>query len=316
MADTLVSKQSLVAAMDIKSRLDISQLFWEVDDFCQSFEAHCSQQLQLGSGGKPSFYRSRLSLSEVMTIVIAFHGSGSRTFKDFYTLQVLPYWRKAFPQLVSYNRFVELMPWSLMMLCCFLQTRRGEITGISFIDSTPIEVCHPCRSNSHQVFEGLVGWGKNAMGWHYGFKLHLIINERGELLAFKLTAGNVDDRKPVPEMTEGLFGKLFGDRGYISQELFEQLYDRSLELITRYKKGMKQKLVKLWDRLMLRKRSLIETVNDQLKNILQIEHSRHRSIWNFLVNLLSGLIAYTYLPKKPSLDLEYKDLQALPPALV
>ena len=301
--------------MEIKSRLDISQLFWEVDEFSQAFEAHCSQALKLSNGEPPVVYRSRLSISEVTTIVIAFHGSGYRTFKEFYTLQVLPHWRSAFPHLVSYNRFVELMPWSMMLLCCFLNTRRGEVTGISFINSTPIEVCHPCRSKSHRVFEGLVGWGKNSVGWHYGFKLHLMIDERGELLAFKLTPGNVDDRKPVPEMAQGLFGKLFGDRGYISQALFEQLYQQGLELVTRYKKNMKQKLVKLIDKILLRKRSIIETVNDQLKNILQIEHSRHRSIWNFMVNLLSGLVAYTYLPTKPSLDLEVKGLKALPPAL-
>ena len=153
------------------------------------------------------------------------------------------------------------------------------------------------------------------MGWHYGFKLHLIINDRGELLAFKLTPGNTDDRQPVPDLPKDLLGKLFGDRGYISQELFEQLYERGLQLITRHKKNMKQKLVKIIDKILLRKRSLIETVNDQLKNISQIEHSRHRSVWNFLVNLLAGLIAYTYLPKKPSLDLEPKGLPALPPAL-
>ncbi len=258
---------------------------------------------------------SRLSLSEVMTIVIAFHGSGFKTFKEFYTLQVLPHWKKAFPKLVSYNRFVELMPWCLMLLCCFLQTRRGEVTGISFIDSTPIEVCHPCRSRSHKVFKELAGWGKNSMGWHYGFKLHLIINDKGELLAFKLTPGNVDDRKPVPEMTQNIIGQLFGDRGYISQELFEELYERQLQLITRYKKNMKQSVVKLIDKIMLRKRALIETVNDQLKNISQIEHSRHRSVWNFLVNLLAGLTAYSYLPQKPSLDLEPKALAALPPAV-
>ena len=157
--------------------------------------------------------------------------------------------------------------------------------------------------------------GKNSVGWHYGFKLHLIINDRGELLAFKLTSGNTDDRKPVPDLTKDLIGKLFGDRGYISQELFEELYDRGLQLITRYKKNMKQKLVKLIDKILLRKRSLIETVNDQLKNISQIEHSRHRSVWNFLVNLFAGLIAYTYLPKKPHLDLEPKGLPTLPAAV-
>jgi hypothetical protein len=136
-------------------------------------------------------------------------------------------------------------------------------------------------------------------------------------------ARNVDDRKPVPEMTQDIFGKLFGDwlrqreahRGYISQDLFEKLYEQQLKLITRYKKNMKQKLVKLIDKILLRKRALIETVNDQLKNIFQIEHSRHRSIWNFLVNLMAGLIAYTYLPNKPSIDLEPKELLALPPAV-
>ena len=117
---------------------------------------------------------------------------------------------------MSYTRFIELMPWALMLLCCFLHTRRGEVTGISFIDPTPLEVCHPNRANAHRVFEGIVGWGKNSMGWHYGFKLHLIINDRGELLAFKVTPGNVDDRKPSPDLTNGLLGKLFGDRGYIS----------------------------------------------------------------------------------------------------
>ena len=155
---------------------------------------------------------------------------------------------------------------------------------------------------------------KTRAWWHYGFKLHLIINDRGELLAFKLTPGNVDDRKPLPEMAQGIFGKLFGDRGYISQDLFEKLYEQQLQLITRYKKNMKQKLVKLIDKILLRKRALIETVNDQLKNIFQIEHSRHRSIWNFLVNLMAGLIAYTYLPNKPSIDLKPKELLALPSA--
>jgi hypothetical protein len=303
-------------AMDIKNHLDITEIFCQLDDFYQTFECHYQQQPLLMGTEQPRFYRSRMSLSEVMTIVIAFHGSGFRTFKDFYTLQVLPDWRPAFPMLVSYNRFVELMPWALLLLCCFLHTRRGEITGISFIDSTPIEVCHPCRSKSHQVFEGLVGWGKNSMGWHYGFKLHLIINDRGELLAFKLTPGNVDDRTPVPDMAEDLFGKLFGDRGYLSQALFETLFEQGLELITRHKKNMKQKLVKLMDKILLRKRALIETVNDQLKNICQIEHSRHRSVWNFMVNILAGLIAYTYQPKKPSLDLGPNGLAALPPAIL
>jgi hypothetical protein len=143
--------------------------------------------------------------------------------------------QEAFPQLVSYNRFVELMPWSMMLLCYFLQTRKGEVTGISFIDSTPIDVCSSSRSYSHRVFKGLVRWSKNLVAWHYGFKLHLIINDKGELLAFKLTSGNTDDRQPVRDLTSDIIGKLFGDRGYISHTLFEQLYEQGLKLITRRK---------------------------------------------------------------------------------
>jgi len=171
----------------IVSQLDVTQIFCDVDDFCSSWERFWAETPQLPSMISERRNKSRMHLSEVMTILIAFHGSGYRTFKQFYTLQVLPHWRKAFPNLVSYTRFIELMPWSLMLLCCFLHTRTGEMTGISFIDSTPITVCHRCRASSHKVFEGLVKWGKNSVGWYFGFKLHLVINEYGELLAFKLT---------------------------------------------------------------------------------------------------------------------------------
>jgi hypothetical protein len=147
--------------------------------------------------------------------------------------------------------------------------------------------------------------------WFYGFKLHLIINDQGELLAFYLPPGNVDDRKPVPKLAD-LFGKLFGDRGYVSQELQELLREEGVELITRVKKNMKNRLMSMFDYLMLRKRALIETVNDQLKNICQIEHTRHRSIANFCVNVESSLIAYTFKEKLASLNIWVKDLEQLP----
>jgi len=300
---------------NIVSHLDITRIFCEVDDFCQSFEQHWQEQPMLPSMLGERKSRSRMKLSEVMTIAIAFHGSGYKTFKDFYTLTVIPFWRKAFPHLVSYTRFVELMPWTMMLLCCFLHTRKGEVTGISFIDSTPINVCVTCRAHAHKVFKGMVNWGKNSVGWHFGFKLHLIVNDKGELLAFKLTPANVDDRQPVPEMAQDIFGQLFGDRGYISQKLFEKLYEQGLQLITKRKKNMKNCLVKLIDKILLRKRAIIESVNDQLKNISQIEHSRHRSFFNFLVNLLAGLVAYTYHETKPALDLLFKGLPALPPSI-
>jgi hypothetical protein len=295
------------------ARLDLTQIFCDVDDFYREFERFCERAIpRLPCDGQPKGYQSRLSISEVMTIVIAFHGSGYRTFKDFYKQKVLADWRDAFPNLVSYGRFVELMPWSFMALVGFLNTCCfGEVTGISFIDSTSVAVCHVKRAKAHKTFKGLAGWGKSSVGWYFGFKLHLIINDLGELLAVSLTPGNTDDRKPVPEMTQDLVGKLFGDRGYISQALFESLFERGLELITKCRKNMKNALMPLLDKILLRKRPIIETVNDQLKNLCQIEHSRHRSPFNFLVNLVSGLIAYAYHPDKPSLGIPNDELKAL-----
>jgi hypothetical protein len=220
-----------------------------------------------------------------------------------------------FPRLVSYNRFVELMPRVLVPLWFYLHSRKGQVTGISFIDSTPIAVCHNRRISSHKVFAGIAQRGKTSMGWFYGFKLHLLINEHGEILAFSITAGNVDDRKPVAQMTEKVWGKVFGDKGYISAKLLMELFAEGVELITRIRRNMKQKLMPMLDKILLRKRALIEVVNDQLKNISQIEHTRHRSVANFLVNVVSGLIAYSHQDKKPSLNLTADD-KALVPAVL
>lgn len=224
----------------------------------REFERFCERNIpRLPFDGQPKRYQSKLSISEVMTIVIAFHGSGYRTFKDFCKGKVLADWQDTFPNLVSYGRFIELMLWSIMPLVSFLNRRcLGEVTGISFIDSTSVAVCHLKRAKVHRTFKGLAGWGKSSVGWYFGFKLHLIINHQGELLA-ALTPGNTDDRKPVPQMTKTLFGKLFGDRGYISQSLFESLFERGLELITKRRKNMKNSLMPLLDKILLRKRPII-----------------------------------------------------------
>ena len=149
------------------------------------------------------------------------------------------------------------------------------------------------------------------MGWFYGFKLHLIINHVGELVAFALTPGNVDDRTPLPEMLQRVFGKVFGDKGYLSQTLRDNLRDIGIDLITSIRRNMKPQLMPLYDRLLLRRRSVIETINDQLKNIAQIEHSRHRSANNFFVNLMAGLIAYCLRPNKPTVQLDPSEYQSL-----
>jgi hypothetical protein len=250
---------------------------------------------------------STLCLSEVMTIITLFHASGYRNSKAYYTGHVLKHLSWAFPRLVSYNRFVELMPGALVPLCGYLQSRKGECSGISFIDSTSLKVCHNRRIHSHQAFAGCAERGKTSVDWFYGFKLHLVINDCGELLSLRLTPGNTDDRRPVPELVKGLFGKLFGDKGYVSGPLFEALYDEGVQLVTKLKRGMRNRLLPLLDKIMLRKRAIIESVNDQLKNISQIEHSRHRSVANCFVNLLGGLIAYTWREKKPSLNIRIKE---------
>jgi transposase len=237
-----------------------------------------------------------------MTILIHFHQSHYRDFKAFYIGHVLAHLRPDFPRLVSYSRFVSLIPSVLIPLAAYLETRRGLCNGLSFVDSTKLIVCHNRRIKQHRVFVGLAERGKDSVDWFYGFKLHLVANDEGELLACRLTPGNVDDRRPLPHMAEGLFGKLIGDKGYLSKDLVAWLLERGVELLTPIKRNMKPRLVRLNDKLLLRKRVLIETINDQLKNISQIEQSRHRSPANFLVNVLAGLLAYCHQPKKPSLQ--------------
>jgi Transposase DDE domain len=201
--------------------MDIVTIFCDIDDFCRSFLAREHPQ-RLAPAGPKKRRASSLSLSEVMTILVWFPASHYRTFKHYYWDSVLSGKRAEFPGLPSSTRFVELIPMTLLPLCAYLQTRKGQTTGIQFIDSLPIRVCHNQRIGSHRVFAGLAQRGKGSMGWFYGFKLHLVINEQGELLAFALTPGNRDDRRPVKKLVRHLWGKLFGDRGYISRELFEQ----------------------------------------------------------------------------------------------
>jgi hypothetical protein len=289
----------------------ILPLFSDIDDFCQSFEPAFKVK-QLESGLRQRQRQTTLALSEVMTLIVWFQQSGFRTFKAYYLKEVCQHLRDEFPHLVSYNRFLELMPSALVPLCAYLQTRKGKTAGIAFIDSLPIAVCHNRRISSHKVFANLAERGHSSVDWFYGFKLHLIVNDQGELLAFYLTPGNVDDRQPVPKLAKDLFGKLFGDRGYISQKLQEVLSQQNLQLVTKIRKNMKQRLLTVFDQILLRKRALIETINDQLKNICQIEHSRHRSRANFCVNVVAALIAYTFKEKKPSLNIRVKELEQLP----
>ena len=283
----------------------LDALFCDVDDFCLAFEPEWQKKLLIHGGRKRRRAKS-LSLSEIMTILITFHQSHYRNFKHFYLDYVKQHWYSAFPRLPSYQRFVEWTPSTLIPLCVYLKSCFGNPTGIGFVDATSLKVCHNRRIKRHKVFDGLAQRGKTSVDWFFGFKLHLVVNEVGQILNAQLTPGNVDDRRPIPELLQDLFGKFFADKGYVSQKLSHQLLEEyGIQFFAKPKRNMNNKLMCLHDKLLSRQRSIIETINDQLKNISQIEHSRHRSAVNFCVNVLCGLIAYCHQPKKPSLRLDW-----------
>jgi transposase len=280
----------------------LTELFCLMDDFCRLFEPAFKPRL-LCSGKRTRRRQCELSLAELMTLTVLFHQLRFRQFKAFYLGYACRHLRAEFPKLPSYQRGVELMPRCAAPLAALFQMLRGECDGISITDSTALAACDNKRIHRHRVFEGHAGRGKTSMGWFYGFKLHIIVNSKGELLRIKLTPGNTDDRKPMPEMGDGLFGQLFADKGYIAQWLTKALADKGIQLVTTLKKNMKPVPRTDFEKAILRRRSLVETVFDELKNLCQIEHTRHRSVSNFLVNLMAGVIAYCLSDTKPTLNL-------------
>jgi hypothetical protein len=281
----------------------ITEIFYLTDEFCKDFEKTISKHTL---GNEPR-RKPKMSQSEVITIMILFHYGSFKNMKHFYEYFVKQHLKSEFPQTVSYNRFVELMQSVILPMTMFLKTCcLGNCTGISFIDSTSVSVCKNKRIPRHKVFDGIAQRGKTTMGYFYGFKLHFIINDKGEILSFVITPGNVDDREPLKDkkFIEKIKGKLYADKGYISQKITEVLFVDGLHLITHIRNNMKNVLMEMKDKILLRKRSVIETINDELKNICSIEHSRHRSFENFITNLVSGLIAYSFFSKKPAIKYE------------
>ena len=251
-----------------------------------------------------------MSESEIITILICFHMGQFRNFKHYYLNHIATTLASDFPELLSYSRFIQIEHRVVIPLLMFIRLIGfGSCTGISFVDSTKIAVCHNKRIKSNKVFKGMAEIGKGTMGWFYGFKLHLVCNDRGELLNFCLTKGNVDDRNPevFNVLSRKLFGDLFADKGYISKHLFETLWNDGIHLVTGIKSNMKNQLMGMREKILLRKRSVIETINDELKNICQIEHSRHRGQANFLMNLTSGIAAYCLFDKKPSIKFDMEE---------
>lgn len=281
----------------------VTELFCVIDEFCKYFESENAGKMFLSDDGRKRRNRkASLSDSEIMTILLYFHFGSFRNFKHYYMFLIKGTLKSYFPNAVSYNRFVELESRVFFPLMFFLNLRAfGRCTGITFVDSTMIPVCHNLRRYANKVFKGMATDGKGTMGWCHGFKLHLACNDRGEIVAFLLTGANVSDKDPevfkVP--ARRLYGKLFADKGYISQKLFDFLFEDGIQLVTGLRVNMKNKLMPFHDRVMLRKRYIIETINDMLKNKDQIVHTRHRSLSNFIMNLISALGAYCFFDNKP-----------------
>ena len=275
-------------------------LFTCLDDFAKSYEDW--EHHNLIPNPRQRNRKGKLSLSEMLFIMVFFHLSGFRCFKLYYLYGVCRHYRNLFGDLPSYGRFVTLQPRLFMPLCLLLHHLSGETSGIYIADSTTLPVCHNRRINRNKTFEGLAARGRSSMGWFYGFKLHVIINDRGEIMALKITPGNIDDRVVMEAMTKGLKGKLFADKGYISKKLFAALWSRGLHLITGIRKTMKNYLMPIIDKLLLRRRFIVETVFDALKSQFGLVHTRHRSPTNAMVHIMSCVAAYQISPNKPKIN--------------
>jgi hypothetical protein len=276
---------------------DFTAIYCLVDDFIKDFN---NNLITINSSKSKPGVSNYLSISEVLTIIIGYYDSCCDCFKHYYQQVIMRYHTTDF-KLVSYEHFTKLIGRSLPYLTILLHHLLKQCTGLSFVDSTSIAVCKNYRIYSHKVFKAVAARSKTTKGWFFGLKLHLIIDPEGNLIKVSFSSGNKDDRKGLKGMIAGIFGKMYADRGYISQELFEHLYDNGIQLITRVKKNMKNVLMSFTDKVMLLKRALIETVIGKLKFLDKLEHSRHRSVLNAFSHMMSCLINYQLQENKPSI---------------
>ena len=275
--------------------------FCEFDDFCKSIRTQWEAML-LPEGNQPKRKhgpQGGLCDSEIMTLLVLYHNSCFKNFKTFYNGIVLGMLRPCFPHAPCYERFLTLTKRVWALLAFFLASRRGDKTDIYYIDSTPLVVCHNRRISRHKVFAGLAARGKTSTGWFFGFKLHLVFNHKREIVALKLTPGNVSDTTPVPELTKDLVGKLFGDKGYIGQKLAQELLRRGLALMTRVRRNMKSLPVSFFDKALLNGRNIAETIIGHIKEFSSLRLPKHRSVFNAFTHITAAIIAYQIDPLPP-----------------
>ena len=278
------------------------EIFCNFDDFCKSVETEWQATLlHDGHGHRQQRHGPEGGLcdSEIMTLLVLYHASQFKNFKTFYNGVVLGLLRPFFPGAPCYERFLTLTKQVWVLLAFFLASRRGRHTGIYYIDSTPLPVCHNRRIAKHKVFEGLAARGKTSMGWFFGFKLHLVFNHLREIVAVKLTPGNVSDTAPVPKLTKDLIGKLFGDKGYIGKKLAELLLRRGLALMTRVRSNMKSLPVSFFDKALLNGRNIAETIIGHIKEFSSLRLPKHRSVFNAFTHITAAIIAYQINPLSP-----------------
>lgn len=276
-------------------------IFCEIDDFCKDFDKNISEFLLSSPTKGQRGPNCSLSISEIMTVQILFQMIGYRNFKTFYRGFLQKYWVNYFPNLPGYTRFVELIPRSIFPLTLFTQFRCGKKTGIYYIDSSCLPVCHMKRSRRHKTFDMIAQYGKTSVGWFFGLKVHIVVNNLGELIAFKMTQGNKHDSSTAQSLLESLRGLAFGDKGYIGKKLFDVLLNKGLKLITRKRKNMKEKMnVSGYEQQLLNQRGIIETIFNCLKHKYHIWHTRHRSVLNAMAHLMAALAAYAIEPLRLS----------------
>lgn len=284
------------------------EIFCEIDDFCKLLEKDSGIKLL---GTKQIAGRKRnLTATEIITISIFFHSSSFKNFKDYYNTLIRGYLNSAFPNAVSYNRFIELRQEILLPLLLFTKTKGlGNCDGISIMDSTKLEVCHIRREHSHKLFKGIAQKGKTSTGWFYGFKLHIIINTSGQIINFFITPGNVADNNHelLDALTKDIFGKLVADKGYIGA--FEQLWEKGIELIHGIRKNMKNKLMDPFNKFLLKKRGVIESVFNIFKEFLSLESSKNRSKIAYFVQICCAILSYYFRPHKPQIILPEECMQ-------
>jgi hypothetical protein len=283
----------------ILDTLKLTEIFIVCDDFCQEFEHYSLSQCY----EQPARKERQMSQSEMMSILIFYHHSGMKCFKYYYEQIILKllrsYWKKPY----AYEAFVAQMPRVNLLLFAFLSAcRLATTTPANYIDSTKLVVAHNRRKQKNKTFQGLARTGKTSTGWFFGFKLHAIINQQGQLVVFGITPANVADNNQnlLNQLTQRLKGFLYGDKGYLTA-LAEKFKERGLELITKYRRTRGLQPLSYQKYYYLQHRGLIETVFDCLKNLCNLDHTRHRSPVNFFVNIWSALLAYTFFDEFPAI---------------